>query len=150
MAVFCSSGKMDKPKGIESFPVLSMGGLFVVVYLLSFLVAGPFEAAGAVAFENPSDPWNIAYFFGMLMVITAAILIIIKLKKANFLRVIFLGATAVLSLYVFYPLLSLVSSNGWLTLGLSIVGSAALTILLIKKPEWYVVDDVAILTGVGA
>jgi len=145
-----SSGKMNKPKTVDVLPVLSMGALFVAIFLLAFLVAGPFEAAGAVAFENPSDPWNIAYFFGMLMFITAAILIIIKLKKANFLRVIFLGATAVLSLYVFYPLLSLVSSNWLLPLGLSIIGSAALTILLIKKPEWYVVDAVAILTGVGA
>src|SRR4030042_6049198 len=108
MAVFCSSGKMDKPKGIDALPILSMGGLFVVVYLLAFLVAGPFEAAGAVAFENPSDPLNIAYFLGILLISTAAIMVIIKLRKVNVLRAIFLGSTALLSLYVFYPILSLI------------------------------------------
>ncbi len=141
---------MNKPKTADALPVLSMGGLFVVVYLLAFLVAGPFETAGAVAFENPSDPLNIAYFLGILLVSTAVIMVIIKLRKVKALRAFFLGATALLSLYVFYPILSIIVSNEWVTLGISIIASAALLILLIKKPEWYVIDAVAILTGVGA
>ena len=56
---------MSKTKKVSIRPILIMGGLFVLVDLLAFLVAGPFEAAGAVAFENPSDPWNLAYFFSI-------------------------------------------------------------------------------------
>jgi presenilin-like A22 family membrane protease len=54
-----------------------MGGLFVLVDLLAFLVVEPFEAAEAVAFENPRDPLNVAYFFFILLVFTIVILLII-------------------------------------------------------------------------
>jgi presenilin-like A22 family membrane protease len=64
-------------KAVAVLPILLMGGLFVLVDLLAFLVAGPFEAAGAVAFENPSDPLNVAYFFFILLVFTIVILLII-------------------------------------------------------------------------
>jgi presenilin-like A22 family membrane protease len=139
-----------KKRNVDVFPILSMSGLFVVAYLVAFLVAGPFEAAGAVAFENPSDPLNIAYFFAILLIFTAVILVIIKLRKPNIIRAIFLGSITVLSVYVFYPILSLVIPSGWITLGLSIGASVALLILLIKKPEWYIIDAIAMLTGVGA
>ena len=64
-------------KAVAVLPILLMGGLFVLVDLLAFLVAGPFEAAGAVAFENPSDPLNVAYFFFILLVFMIVILLII-------------------------------------------------------------------------
>jgi presenilin-like A22 family membrane protease len=64
-------------KAVAVLPILLMGGLFVLVDLLAFLVAGPFEAAGAVAFENPSNPLNVAYFFFILLVFTIVILLII-------------------------------------------------------------------------
>jgi presenilin-like A22 family membrane protease len=137
-------------RNVDVFPILSMSGLFVVAYLIAFLVAGPFEAAGAVAFENPSDPLNIAYFFAILLIFTAVILVIIKLRKPNIIRAIFLGSITVLSVYVFYPILSLVIPSILITLGLSIGASVALLILLIKKPEWYIIDAIAMLTGVGA
>jgi presenilin-like A22 family membrane protease len=135
---------------VDVFPILSMCSLFVVAYLIAFLVAGPFEAAGAVAFENPSDPLNIAYFFAILLIFTAIILVIIKLRKPSIIRAIFIGSITVLSVYVFYPILSLVISGAWITLGLSIGASVALLILLIKKPEWYIIDAIAMLTGIGA
>jgi presenilin-like A22 family membrane protease len=37
-----------------------------------------------------------------------------------------------------------------LSLGLSIIGAAILLIVIVKKPEWYVIDAVALLIGVGA
>jgi presenilin-like A22 family membrane protease len=135
---------------VDIFPILSMSGLFVVAYLIAFLVAGPFEAAGAVAFENPSDPLNIAYFFAILLIFTGIILVIIKLRKPNIIRAIFLGSITVLSVYVFYPILALAISGWWITLGLSVGASLALLILLIKKPEWYTIDAIAMLTGIGA
>ncbi len=137
-------------KTVDIFPILLMGSLFVVAYLLAFLVAGPFEAAGAVAFENPGDPLNIAYFFAILLIFTAVILVIIKLRKPNVIRAIFLGSITILSMYVFYPLLALIIPGGLITLILSIIASVALLVLLVKKPEWYIIDAIAMLTGVGA
>jgi presenilin-like A22 family membrane protease len=137
-------------KTVDIVPILLMIGLIVIADLLAFLVAGPFEAAGAVAFENPSDPLNIVYFFVILLVFTAVILLIIKLRRKQALRMIFLGATTVLSIYVFYPILSMFVADVTLSLGLSITAAVILLAALVKKPEWYVIDAVALLTGVGA
>jgi presenilin-like A22 family membrane protease len=139
-----------KTKAIDILPVLLMGCLFVVVDSLALLVAGPFEAAGAVAFENPNDPMNLAYFFLILIAFTAVILLISKFGKKQLIRIIVLGATGMLSIYVFYPLLSTFVSNIWLTLGLSIAATTILLAMLVKNPEWYITDAVATLTGVGA
>ena len=137
-------------KAVDFIPILLMGGLFVLVDLLAFLVAGPFEAAGAVAFENPSDPLNLAYFFFILLVFTAVILLIIKFQRKQALRIIFLGATTVLIIYVLYPILAIFVADWRISLGLSITAATLLLITLLKKPEWYVINAIALLTGVGA
>ena len=140
----------ETKKAVDTLPILLMIGLFVAVDLLAFLVAGPFEAAGAVAFENPSDPFNLAYFFVILIVFTSIILLIIKLRKKQAVKIIFLGATTVLSVYVIYPILSIFFADSLVSLGLSITAAAILLIALVKKPEWYVTNAIALLTGVGA
>lgn len=150
VASYSSAKTNETKKPVDALPILSMGSLFVLVYVLAFLAAGPFEAAGAVAFVNPSDPLNLAYFFGILLAFTAVILVIIKFRKKQALRLIFLGATTLLSVYVLYPLLSLVVSDSWIVLSLSITVSAIFLIMLIKRPEWYVIDAIAILTAVGS
>ncbi len=135
---------------IDVLPILLMGCLFVLIDFLALLVAGPFEAAGAVAFENPSDPFNLAYFFLILLIFTAAILLIAKYWKKQAIRVIVLGSTGVLDVYVFYPLLAIVVPDALWTLGLSIAAAAVLLIMLVKNPEWYVIDASAILSGIGS
>ena len=137
-------------KAGDIVPILFMGSLFVLVDLLAFIVAGPFEAAGAGAFQNPSDPFNLLYFLIILLVFTAIILLIIKLQKKKALRIIFLGSVTLLIFYVLYPILSIFIANTFLTLGLSILGAAFLLVVLVKKPEWYIIDAVALLTGIGA
>jgi presenilin-like A22 family membrane protease len=137
-------------KAVDLVPILFMGSLFVFVDLLAFLVAGPFEAAGAGAFENPGDPFNLLYFLVIVLVFTAVILVIVKLGKKQALRIIFLGAVAMLIFYVLALVLDIFVTNAFVTLGLSIVCTAILLVALIKKPEWYVLDAVALFIGVGA
>jgi presenilin-like A22 family membrane protease len=137
-------------KALDILPILFMGLLFVLVDLSAFLVAGPFEAAGVVAFENPGDPFNLLYFFIIVLIFTAIILLIIKLRRNQALRIIFLGATTVLSTYVLYPILSLVVTDVYLCLGLSIGFASLLLAALMKKPEWYVIDSIAFFTAAGA
>jgi presenilin-like A22 family membrane protease len=141
---------MIRKKGVGLAPILFMCGLFVFVDCLAFLVAGPFEDVGAVAFENPGDPLNLLFFVVVLLVFTAIVLLIIRLKKKGALRIIFLGAATLLIFYVLYPVLLIFVINDVLALGLSMLGAALLLILLLKKPEWYVIDAVAVLIGVGA
>lgn len=140
----------ESKEAVDGLPILVMAGLFVVVDLLAFLVTGPFEAANIVAFENPSDPFNIAYFFIIMLVFTGIILIIIKLGKTQAVRMIFLGATTLLSIYVFYPIILKLVVSSLASLALSITAASVLIVALVKKPEWYVINAIAILTGVGA
>jgi len=138
-----------KTRAIDVFPIVLMGGLFVVVDLLAFWITGPFEAAGEVAFENPGDPLNLVFFFVVLIVFTAVILVIAKYGKTRIIQGIFLGSTGLLGVYVFYPLLGYVFP--WqLSLGLSVVIMVVVVGLLVKYPEWYVVDASGIITAVGA
>ena len=137
-------------RALDILPILFMGLLFVLIDLSALLVAGPFEAAGVIAFMNPSDPFNLLFFFIVLLVFTAIILLIIKLRRKHALRIIFLGATTVLMMYVLYPILSLVITDVYLCLGLSIGAAVFLLAALIKKPEWYVIDSIAFFTAAGA
>jgi presenilin-like A22 family membrane protease len=141
---------MSKKKDFGLVPILSMGGLFVFVDFLAFLVAGPFEDVGAVAFQNPGDPLNLLFFVVVLLVFTAIILLIIRLGKKRALRMIFLGAATLLIFYVLYPVLFFFVVSDFLALGLSMLGAALLLVALVNKPEWYVIDAVALLMGVGA
>ncbi|MFB3888332.1 MAG: presenilin family intramembrane aspartyl protease PSH [Candidatus Bathyarchaeia archaeon] len=140
----------EKVRTVDILPVIAMGGLIVLVNCLALAVAGPFEAAGEVAFINPSDPWNLVFFFVVLVVFTAVILLIAKYGKKEWIQAIFIGATGIFDLYVFYPLFNLAIPDVWVCIGLSIALTAVIVALLYKYPEWYVVDISAALTGVGA
>ncbi len=139
-----------KTKTIDLLPIFLMGGLFVLVDLLAFVVSGPFEAAGEVAFVNPGDPLNLVYFFSVLIVFTAIILLIAKYKQTRIIQAVFLGSTGLLGIYVFYPLLGYLPISWELSLGLSVAIMAVIIGLLVRFPEWYIVDISGIITGVGA
>lgn len=143
---------MDESKKREMrdiFPGFLMGGLFVLVHSLALLVVGPFEAADMAAFENPNDPMNIVFFFSIMLLITAAILLIAKFWKKQLIKGIILGSTGFTAFYVFYPLLSFVVQVEW-SFFLSTTAAAILVITLLKYPEWYVIDACGIIVGAGA
>jgi len=150
----------SKSKATDFLPFVLMGGLFVLVDLLAFWITGPFVAAGEVAFVNPGDPFNLVMFFGILIVFTGIILLIARLGKTKVIQALFLGSTGVLGLYVFNPLLSYVFP--WtltidpigtfmpVSFGVSVAIMAFIVTLLVKYPEWYVIDISGIITAVGA
>jgi presenilin-like A22 family membrane protease len=145
--------KVDpKAKFIDIFPILIMGGLFVLVDLLAFWITGPFQAAGEVAYvgSGPGDPVNLLFFFVVLIVFTAVILLIAKWGKTRIIQAVFLGSTGLLGVYVFYPLLSSLPISWELALGLSALIMAVIVGLLVRYPEWYIVDISGIITAVGA
>jgi presenilin-like A22 family membrane protease len=139
----------NNEKRAAVFPMFMMGGLFVVIHLLSILIAKPFEDTGLDVFDNPNDPTNLLVFFAIMLVVTATILLIAKFWKKQFIQVIILGSIAYTSFFVFYPLLSFVVSEP-LSSALSIVATAILVLALIKYPEWYIINLCGIIVGVGA
>lgn len=143
---------MDKDKKREMrdiFPGFLMGGLFVLVHSLALLVVGPFEAADMGAFENPNDPMNLVFFFLIMLLFTAAILLIAKFWKKRVIQGIILWATGFTAFYVFYPLLSFAVPEVW-SFFLSATAAAVLVITLLKYPEWHVIDTCGIIIGAGA
>jgi presenilin-like A22 family membrane protease len=143
---------MTKDKKIDFsdiIPVVLMGFLFIVIQGLALLIAGPFEAAGIKAFENPDDPMNLIYIFIILLAVTAVILLISKFWKKQLIQVIILFAIGYTSIYVFYPLLAIVIPD-FISIILSITVAALLVFTLYKYPEWYIIDICGIIIGAGA
>jgi len=138
-----------KEKRAAVFPMFLMGGIFVVIHLLSMLITKPFEEADLDVFDNPNDPTNLLVFFAIMLVVTVTILLIAKFWKKQFIQVIILGSIGYTSLFVFYPLLSLAVPE-ILSLFLSIIAATILIVALIKHPEWYIINLCGIIVGVGA
>jgi presenilin-like A22 family membrane protease len=139
----------NKEKRAAVFPMFMMGGLFVVIHLLSMLITQPFEATGLDVFDNPNDPTNLLVFFAIMIAVTVTILLIAKFWKKQFIQVIILGSIAYTSFFVFYPLVSFVVSEP-ISSFLSIIAAAILVVALIKYPEWYIINLCGIIVGVGA
>ncbi len=138
-----------KTRAVDIFPIFVMGGLFVLVDLLAFWISGPFEAAGEVAFVNPGDWINLVFFVSVLIVFTAVILLIAKYNKTRLIQAIFLGSTGILGIYVFYPLFGFFVSAE-LSVAFSALVMAFIVALLVKYPEWYIVNLSGIITAIGA
>ncbi len=133
----------------DVIPILLMGGLFVLIYGLALLVIMPFEAAGLGVFENPNDPLNVAYFVLSLVIITAVLLLIAKFWKKRAVQAIVLGSIGYVTFFVFYPFLAMMVSEV-LAFVVSFVAVAGVIALLVKYPEWYVIDVCGILLGLGS
>ncbi len=133
----------------DVIPILLMGGLFVLIYGLALLVIMPFEVAGLGVFENPNDPLNVAYFVLSLVIITAVLLLIAKFWKKRAVQAIVLGSIGYVTFFVFYPFLAMMVSEV-LAFVVSFVAVAGVIALLVKYPEWYVIDVCGILLGLGS
>jgi len=133
----------------DFFPVFLMGGLFVLIHSLALLMVGPFEAADMAAFENPDDPMNIVQFFLTLLLFTGAVLLIAKFWKKQLIQGIILAAIGFSAFSMLYSLLAFAVSVEW-SLLLSIAATAVLVLMLVRYPEWYVIDICGITIAVYA
>jgi len=142
-------GEKKKTDVKEFFAILIMGLFFVIIHGLALLFTGTFKDAGMEAFENPDNPMNIAYILVIMLVFTITILVIAKFWKKQLIQIIILGAIGYTSFYVLYPFFDLIVPM-LLSLVLSIVFAAVLVLILVKYPEWYVIDICGIIVGAGA
>jgi presenilin-like A22 family membrane protease len=131
-------------------PVAAMGLMLVGAQLLAVWIAGPFVAAGLRAFEDPEDPLNPILYFGLILLFTIFILVVAKFGFDWVIQGIILFAIGAVMVYVFWPLLNILGIDPTVNIVISIAGAVALTVLLYKWPEWYVVDSVGILVSAGA
>jgi presenilin-like A22 family membrane protease len=126
-----------------------MGVLFVIIQGLALLLVKPFHSAGMEAFKDVDNPTNLVFVFLTLLVVTVIILLIAKFWKKQLIQVIILGAVGYTAAYVFYPLLTIVTTD-LIPIIFSILFAVILVIVLFKYPEWYVIDICGIIIGAGA
>jgi len=136
----------------DVLPIMFAGLLFILIHSLALLTIEPFQEAGVEpAFENPDDPVNILYIFAIIIIFTILILLIAKFWKKQMIQIIILGAIGYTTFFVLYPLIALVMPGfSMIALLLSLCAAGVLLVLLVKFPEWYVIDLCGIIVGTGA
>ncbi|UZE91952.1 MAG: hypothetical protein IB616_04305 [Methanosarcinales archaeon] len=162
-----------KSKTIANYlPFACMGVFLIIVQVLALLLTPQMVAHDMQAFENPQSVWNPILYMGLILLFTLATLFVIKLKLKWPFRAFILVVIWSTLYTVFFGLLTFVSTldisiissllgagilfymdgTGYL-ISISIIGSllgaSALTLLVYKFPEWYVIDIVGVLIGAG-
>ena len=138
---------------------LAMGVLLLASQLAALAIAPAFRYNGVQAFSNPNDVANAAVYIIMILAFTGIILLLVKYRKQGLVRLImlasvFITVSFVLILPVYYflvwvPILFDVVTFTVLDTALPFLGGLAITWLLVKYPEWYIVDAVGLLTAAG-
>ena len=132
--------------------VIVMGIMFCAAQIGAMLMVNSVLGEEYQAFENPNDPLIPIYYLAAIVLFTLLVLYIIKKKRENLVKVIFLGAVA----YTMFLVLWLVLAEFTADIGdgafaffgaLGLTG--VLTYCLVKKPEWYVIDATGLLVATG-
>jgi presenilin-like A22 family membrane protease len=141
----------SREKGKKEFlPIFFMGCFFVIINGIALLLSHIFISAGMEVFEQADNPMNLVWVFVTVLGMTIIILLIAKFWKKRLIQLIILFAVGYTSFYIFLPLFSLVISNWVVTVLLSIILASCLVVVLVKYPEWYVIDLCGIIIGAGA
>ncbi len=138
---------------------LAMGVLLLASQLAALAIAPAFLYNGVQAFPDPNDVSNAAVYIVAILAFTGIILLLVKYRKQGLVRLImlasvFITVSFVLILPVYYflvwvPIYFDVTTFTILDTALPFLGGLAITWLLVKYPEWYVVDAVGLLTAAG-
>lgn len=125
-----------------------MAAIFVVSQLGALALVSSALTEEYQAFENPNDPMIPVYYVIAIVLFTFAILYIIKKKREDVVKVVFIGAVGFTIFYVIL-LIAVLFDSGILSVVVSLGLTAVLVYYLLKKPEWYVIDATGILVAVG-
>jgi len=116
--------------------------MLIAVYVFSVLIAitvsPDYKEAGLQAFSNPEDIMNSIYYFAIIILFTAFILVMAKFME-NFIQWMMYLLIFISIYYVFYPFAGL----------FSFILSLILVLLLVKTSNWFVIDAVALLLSAG-
>jgi len=125
-----------------------MAALYVLVQVSAVLLA-PLYLPEFSAFPDPSSPANPFIYVLLVIVLTAVILLLIRYRRQRIIQLIFYFSIFITMLYVFMPILLLFDSEGLFALAASLALALGLMYLLIRSGEWYIIDVIGIIIGVG-
>ncbi len=116
------------------------------IYFLPLLLStGDYQA-----FQDPQSPLNPLIYFAMILGMTLLMLVLIKYAKEKIMRAIFYTAMLLSMFSILLPIFYYLINNVDVSLILAIACAIGLMAWLILRPEWYVINSVAVLIGVGA
>ena len=128
--------------------VLISAFLFLNAQFLALILVVPFKSMGVSAFENPDNPVNSILYLALFLVVTAIILLIVRLFGERAIRYVFMGAIIYTFFYIVYLLLITVLSDT-----IAFISSVLITVFFMyftfRRPTWYLMDGVAIIVGGG-
>ena len=116
------------------------------IYYLPLLI----NTGNYQAFQDPQSPINPLIYFGMILAMTVLMLALIKFAQEKLMRAIFYGAMVISMFSILTPFFYVLLNDAVISLILAVVGSLGLMTWLVLRPEWYVINSVGILIGVGA
>ncbi|MFL2493573.1 MAG: presenilin family intramembrane aspartyl protease PSH [Candidatus Thalassarchaeum sp.] len=136
--------------------MLSMAGMFVGTILLGLSIQPLYDIPEARAFgdEGASKGGYVAMEMIFILIFTVIIIWLARKGLDYIIKGIVILALGMSLFYIllpyislFYYLLGIYSPN--LVLASAILASISLMVLLVKYPEWYVVNTVGVLVGAG-
>jgi presenilin-like A22 family membrane protease len=140
--------------------IAAMAALLVGSQIAAIAISPLFAGAGFQAFQRPEDVTNTVIYLIMILAFTAVILGLVRYKRQNLAKYVIMGSifitlAFILLLPLFYALDyatggtadSILLGNVATVLAFAI--AAGLIYLLLKFPEWYVVDAIGIVTAAG-
>lgn len=128
--------------------IIFMALIFVTTQLGGLVMVSSILSPEYRAFSNPNDPLIPLYYIGAIILFTFAVLYMMRKKREDVVKFIFIGAVAFTMFYVLLAVAAkLTTSILALILPLAIAG--VLTYYLIRKPEWYVIDASGVLMAIG-
>ncbi len=134
----------------EYVPMIAMAGIIIVVQIIALLLAAPMAANDMRAFEDPDSAANSIFYIIFVLAFTFVLLMAIRRNMKWIIQLTILLAVGSTMYYVFFALISIADISPLANNVISIILAAALTILLYKFPEWYVVNIIGLIIGAGA
>jgi len=134
----------------KHLPAIAIICMLVITHMLALNLVQTYPQEYQAFGEDVDDPTNPLIYIVFILIFTAAMLLVFKYGKGNYLQYAILGVIALTLLYVFFPVLeTLTAISSGLAFYISIFASIGLTYLLYKRPEWYVVNGIGIVMGAG-
>jgi len=140
--------------------IAAMAALLVGSQIAAIALSPIFAGAGFQAFQSPGDVTNTVIYLIMILAFTAVILGLVRYKRQNLAKYvimasIFITLAFILLLPLFYALDYATGGTadgvllGNVATVLAFAVAGGLVYVLLKFPEWYVVDAIGIVTAAG-
>ncbi len=136
-------------------PAVAIVCMLIITHMLALNVVQTYPQQYQAFGEDVNNPVNPLIYIGFILLFTGGMLLLFKYGKGNILQYLITGVVGLTLFYVFYPVLWVAGSSIYEILQFdwafptAVFLSLTLTYFMYKKPEWYVVDGIALIMGAG-